>query len=176
MVEASRRATRKSRLPNSLFVVAAAESLPPELQGFADEVTIHFPWGSLLRGLLRADPAIVRGLVDVMKPGAGVTLLMSVTDRDRVDGIPTLGEPAIAEMCRRLGRFGLRSVEARPATSEDIRAAHSSWSKRLGGSNRAAWVVRLMREGSAPANAETHRTTAGYPARSPVEERKHRSM
>src|SRR4026207_1751541 len=38
--------------PNLLFVAAAAESLPPELLGLADEVRILFPWGSLLRGVL----------------------------------------------------------------------------------------------------------------------------
>lgn len=146
MAEASRRAIRREALPNALFVVAAAESLPPELRGFADQVTIHFPWGSLLLGLLRADPAIVGGLVEVTRPGAEVTLLLSVTDRDRLDGLRDLDEPAIEELSRRLDRYGLRSLEARAAGKTDLEAAHSSWSKRLGaGSTRATWVVKLAR-------------------------------
>jgi 16S rRNA (adenine(1408)-N(1))-methyltransferase len=142
MVEASRRAIRKSRLPNALFVVAAAESLPPELHGFAEEVTIHFPWGSLLRGLLRTDPTIVRGLVDAARPGAVVTMLLSVTERDRVEDVGALDGSLIQEMCRCLSSFGLRLIEARPASKEDIEAAHSSWSKRLV-AGRAVWVVKL---------------------------------
>ena len=58
MAEASRRAARPARrggLPNALFVVAAAEALPPELDGVADVVTIQLPWGSLLRGALALD-------------------------------------------------------------------------------------------------------------------------
>jgi 16S rRNA (adenine(1408)-N(1))-methyltransferase len=146
MIEASGRATRKGSLLNALFVVAAAESLPPELHGFADEVTIHFPWGSLLRGLLRADPAIAEGLLAVTRPGAMVTMLLSVTDRDRVDGFEALDRTAIEELTRRLAPFGLRPTEARPASRDDIDAAQSSWSKRLGvRSTRAVWFVRLVR-------------------------------
>jgi 16S rRNA (adenine(1408)-N(1))-methyltransferase len=165
MVEASRRAIRKGALPNALFVVAAAESLPPELYGFADEVTIHFPWGSLLRGLIRADPAIVRGLMEVTRPGAEVSMLVSVTDQDRVDGLHTLDEPAIDEMLHGLARFGLRPIEARPASREDIQAAHSSWSKRLGaGSSRAVWNVRLARRDSIRRSDVAKLPIVGYKA------------
>ncbi len=40
----------KGGLSNVLFIQAAVEDLPSELDGVADEVHIHFPWGSLLRG------------------------------------------------------------------------------------------------------------------------------
>jgi 16S rRNA (adenine(1408)-N(1))-methyltransferase len=149
MIDASRRAARGGALPNALFVVAAAESLPRELDGFAEEITIHFPWGSLLRGLLRADLVIVGGLTAVTKPGASVTMLLSVTDRDRLDGLETLDGPAIEELTRRLAPFGLRSTEARPASRDDIDAAHSSWSKRLAaGGSRAVWLVRMTVPGT----------------------------
>ena len=95
MVEASRRAGRPARrggLPNARFVVAAAEALPPELDGCADELTIHFPWGSLLRGLLDAEPAIVSGIARIARPGAVVTILLSVTEHDRAIGPSVLDE------------------------------------------------------------------------------------
>src|SRR5712692_3427130 len=38
----------KGGVPNVLFLQAAVEDLPPELDGLADEIHIHFPWGSLL--------------------------------------------------------------------------------------------------------------------------------
>ena len=50
MAEASRRASRGHGPSNVLFAVAAAENPPPELCGRVDLLTIHFPWGSLLRG------------------------------------------------------------------------------------------------------------------------------
>src|SRR5207249_2947150 len=37
---------------NALYVIADAGSLPRELYGLASRITINFPWGSLLRGLL----------------------------------------------------------------------------------------------------------------------------
>ncbi len=39
----------KGGLSNLLFIQAAVEDLPPELDGVADEIHIHLPWGSLLR-------------------------------------------------------------------------------------------------------------------------------
>ena len=40
-------------LPNLLLVIAAVESLPAELTALADEVTVYFPWGSLLEAIHR---------------------------------------------------------------------------------------------------------------------------
>ena len=40
---------------NVLFVVAAIEAPPAELLGAADEVSVLFPWGSLLAGVARAE-------------------------------------------------------------------------------------------------------------------------
>ena len=43
----------------ALFVVASAEAVPAALNSFADVLTVQLPRGSLLLGLLEADPAIV---------------------------------------------------------------------------------------------------------------------
>src|SRR5262245_40178432 len=50
----------KGGAPNLLFIQAAAEELPSELDGVADEVHTHFPWGSLLRALALGDEVVVR--------------------------------------------------------------------------------------------------------------------
>jgi 16S rRNA (adenine(1408)-N(1))-methyltransferase len=70
------------------LVVAAAEALPAELDGVADLVTVQFPWGSLLRGLLAADPRVMGGLAGLLGPGGALRLLVSSTDRDRAPGWP----------------------------------------------------------------------------------------
>jgi 16S rRNA (adenine(1408)-N(1))-methyltransferase len=51
MSERIHRKPAKGGLANVLFLQAAIEDLPSELEGVADEVHIHFPWGSLLRGV-----------------------------------------------------------------------------------------------------------------------------
>ena len=149
IVEASRRAARpakRSGLPNALFVVAAAESLPAALDGRADALAVHFPWGSLLRGLLEADPAILAGIARVTRPGATVTLLLSVTERDRSVGRTSLDERTFATLAPGYAAHGLLPCEARPATADDLARSRSSWAKRLGaGSDRPVWSARFRR-------------------------------
>ena len=163
MVEASRRAARATKrggLSNALFVVAAAEALPPELDGRADALTVHFPWGSLLRGLLDADPAIVAGMARVTRPRARVTLLLSVTERDRSIGPVSLDERRFAALAPRYAVHGLLLREARRATVEQVTHSHSSWAKRLrAGTSRPVWFVRFERTGTASraVPSSTHR-------------------
>jgi 16S rRNA (adenine(1408)-N(1))-methyltransferase len=149
MAEASRRAARSPKrggLPNALFIMAAAEALPAELCGLAGALTIHFPWGSLLRGLLSADPTVVSGISAVAQPGATLTVLLSVTPRDGVAGLDSLDECTFTALAPAYDACGLRLVEARPAMADDITRAHSTWAKRLqAGSSRAAWYVRFLR-------------------------------
>jgi 16S rRNA (adenine(1408)-N(1))-methyltransferase len=148
MAEASRRAARRGGWPNALFVVAAAESLPAELDGLAASLTVHFPWGSLLHGLLRADPKILAGMARVTRPGAAVTVLLSVTVRDHVAGLDTFDARAIERIGHCYAAYGLALMEGRPATAEDVVATHSTWAKRLGvGVRRSAWLLRFRRCG-----------------------------
>jgi 16S rRNA (adenine(1408)-N(1))-methyltransferase len=143
MIEASRRADRSS-VPNALFVVASVECLPRELGGVADEVRIHFPWGSLLRGLVDVDGAVVAQIAGLCAPGASVTALVSITERDRRLGAVLPADPRTLEPG--FAAFGLALTEARKATLEEIRASHSTWAKRLGaGSRRPVTLLRLIR-------------------------------
>ncbi|HEX2173912.1 MAG TPA: class I SAM-dependent methyltransferase [Dehalococcoidia bacterium] len=150
MAEASRRAaksTRRGGLPNALFVVAAAESLPHDLDGLADAVTIHFPWGSLLRGLLSADVALLQALARVTRSGAAVTVLLSVTPRDNLDGLESIGERTFGRLAGDYATQGLTLVGARPAEADDLARSHSTWAKRLGArAGRPAWLVRFRRD------------------------------
>jgi 16S rRNA (adenine(1408)-N(1))-methyltransferase len=148
MTAASRRAAAKpSRggLPNALFVVAAAEALPAELEGVADLVTVHFPWGSLLRGLLGADPATMTGLSRVLRPGGTLQLLVSSMARDRGVGVAPIQAATLRALAASYATWGLAVTQLRPATVADVAAAHSSWGKRLGaGTRRPAWLLRAQ--------------------------------
>ena len=149
MADAARRAARPAKrggLSNTLFVVAAAESLPPELTGIADAVTVHFPWGSLLRGLLTADPAIVANVARIMRGGATLTVLFSVTEHDHIDGIDSFDERAVAALAPAYAALGLVLAECRPATKDDLDRSHSSWAKRLAaGRSRPVWRLQFRR-------------------------------
>ena len=129
-----RRASRHAP-ENALFAVAAAEALPPELDGAIAGVSIHFPWGSLLRGLVDPSPAILGGLARVLRPGARLTALLSVTARD---GGEPLGPASIDRAA--YAACGLGVTEWRAAAATEIATSDSSWAKRLG---RARTVWRL---------------------------------
>lgn len=146
MAAASRRAGAKAArggLPNALFVVAAVEAMPSELDGVADLVTAYFPWGSLLRGLLNADPAIMAGMTRVMRPGATLSMLLSSVARDRGVGVEPIERASLEALARSYTDWGLAITEVRLATAADVAAAHSSWGKRLAaGMQRSSWLVQ----------------------------------
>lgn len=142
MVRSSRKASVEG-VENAVFVVAAAESLPRELDGRADEVRIQFPWGSLLRGLVDVDDAIIAPMVRLCAPGASITALISVVERDHAGAA---FDPAVAGPMFR--RSGLELVEARYASAAEIGSSRSSWARRLGaGERRPVTLVRLVRTG-----------------------------
>jgi 16S rRNA (adenine(1408)-N(1))-methyltransferase len=76
----------KGGLPNALFIQAAIEALPPELDGVADEIHIHFPWGSLLRAVATGDGAALGGLRRVCAPDALLEVVIALDpERDRAE-------------------------------------------------------------------------------------------
>jgi len=81
---------------NALFVHAAAEALPSELNGVAGEVYVHFPWGSLLRAVATGDEVVLRHLRRICAPQARLKIFMSLDSaRDRSE-IERLGLPQIS--------------------------------------------------------------------------------
>jgi Putative methyltransferase len=71
-----REASRKAS-PNTLYVIANAFTLPGELAGMASKVTINFPWGSLLMGLLDGEPMLLEGLLAIARPGATLEIRLN---------------------------------------------------------------------------------------------------
>lgn len=148
MAESSLRAARPQRkggLPNTLFVVAAAERPPEELIGIADEVTVLFPWGSLLRGALARDDARdeAAGIAALAAPGGLVTILISIDARDHLD-LPPIDSAARADLAARWARHGLRLTAFDQAGPAEVDAMGSSWARRLAaGRDRTAWRLEL---------------------------------
>jgi 16S rRNA (adenine(1408)-N(1))-methyltransferase len=114
--------------------------LPDELDAVADDVRVTFPWGSLLRGVLGVDATVLGGIARVAKVGAEVRALVSVTERDGL-GLIARVDPSVYDA------YGLRLIEARPATQAEIAETNSSWAKRLrAGRDRPVTLVRSVRE------------------------------
>lgn len=62
------------KLRNMLFIIASAQDLPGELNGLISHITINFPWGSLLEGLLTGDSGLMHGLESISRSNASVDL------------------------------------------------------------------------------------------------------
>jgi 16S rRNA (adenine(1408)-N(1))-methyltransferase len=140
MADSSRRASRgRTGLPNALFAVAAAERPPEALHGLAGSLTVNFPWGSLLRGLLGQDDTVLAGMARLMAPGAEGVVLLSVVPRD---GMPPV--PPRASLAAAYEPHSLDLVDMRPATPEEVAESGSSWAKRLrAGRDRPVTLLRL---------------------------------
>lgn len=67
-------ANSRSKLPNALFVIANTQALPHELDGLASHVTINFPWGSLLEGLISNEDSLASRILSVTRPFAGMDI------------------------------------------------------------------------------------------------------
>lgn len=134
----SRKADRKpSRggAPNALFVRASVESLPRGLAGIADEVTVFYPWGSLLRAVVEPEKGVLSWLVQLGRPGATLRIRVNESalpaakgafDRWLGEAAPRL-ERGYAALGVTLDHCGWLSLEG-----------ETSWGARLHGGRRAA--------------------------------------
>lgn len=80
------RKPEKGGLPNVLFLQAAVEDLPAELDGLADETHVHFPWGSLLRAMATGEEVVLCNLRRLCVPGALLELIFGLdAERDQTE-------------------------------------------------------------------------------------------
>jgi 16S rRNA (adenine(1408)-N(1))-methyltransferase len=155
MTEASRRATRRGPA-NALFLAAGAEGLGASvLAGRVDLVTVTFPWGSLLRGMIGLDGSALAGVASVLGACGRLDALVSVVPADGVPGLERLDascQPAIRAAWL---SAGLRLAPMRPASVQEVAASGSTWARRLGagGDTRPVWRLEGCRVSAAPTPA-----------------------
>jgi 16S rRNA (adenine(1408)-N(1))-methyltransferase len=147
MREASWRAARpepRGGLTNAVFVASALDALPAQLRGIASLVTVHFPWGSLLRAALGQDQEGTIAIARLLAPGGRLRLLVSAADGDAAGGTTDI---VSGEVLASYVQLGLEPAVCLPATLADAAEARSSWGKRLlaGGGGRRAFLIELHR-------------------------------
>ena len=113
---------------NALFVIANAQALPVELYGLATRITINFPWGSLLDGLLTDDAALMDGLTLLARPKAGLEVRLNGGALAEAGWSLDNGADQVRAVLAANG-FDLRPPVA--LTARDLRAYPTTWAKRL---------------------------------------------
>jgi 16S rRNA (adenine(1408)-N(1))-methyltransferase len=119
----------KGGAPNVLFIQSAVEDLPAELDGVANEVHVHLPWGSLLRAVAMGDVEVLRNLRRICAGGALLEVVIGIDPvRDKTE-IERLGITSISEdtLAARYRDAGFEIVE-RGTSSQ---TPDTSWAKRL---------------------------------------------
>jgi len=133
--DASFRAGRKADrggAGNVWYLCAAVEALPGPLDRVADEVHIHFPWGSLLQATLRPDPPVVTRIAQIGKPGAtlSVQINVNILEDTRVRTRFAL-PPGVKELRSRLSAGYAAAGIQLIGMSVSRWGPQTSWSRRL---------------------------------------------
>ncbi len=130
-VDASRENLRehsRARLSNLLFIISGAQVLPRELAGMASRLTINFPWGSLLDGLLMADSAVLDGIAALARRGAALELCLNAGALAEFGRTLYAGADRIRE---NLIRCGWLVDVPRMLDTAALRALPSTWARRI---------------------------------------------
>jgi 16S rRNA (adenine(1408)-N(1))-methyltransferase len=128
---------RKGGLPNVLFVQAAVEDLPDELDGVADEVHVHFPWGSLLAAVVNGDPAVLGNLRRICASGALLEVILALdperdrTEIERLQLQPLSVDHIDSTLAPRYRAAGFDIVDRRVLTPAEAAELNTAWAKRL---------------------------------------------
>jgi 16S rRNA (adenine(1408)-N(1))-methyltransferase len=135
---------KRADLANAAFLVEGVERLPRELACLADEVVVHFPWGSLLRGLVDGSSSVVQPIAGLMKAGAELRVLLSAVDRD---GFAKVTPSVITSRCATYSAHGIHLIGAEWASDAIVADSRSAWAKRLAvGRARQAVIARYRRD------------------------------
>ena len=132
----------KGGAPNVLFIQSAVEDLPAELNGVADEVHVHFPWGSLLRAVATGDVEVLRNVRRICSTGALLEIVTGLDpERDRSE-IERLGLPPLSlefidtVLIRKYAAAGFQITERGILAASEWPEFETSWAKRLQGNER----------------------------------------
>ena len=122
------RANSQRKLPNALFVIASAQSLPQELNGLASHININFPWGSLIDSLLNNDPCLINGLLSITRSYAGMDIYLNA------EALVTAGwtlESGADQIETVLNGVGWKTKSRLWMDACHLRSIPSTWAKRL---------------------------------------------
>ncbi len=141
----SMKATRrpaKGGAANVLFLQGSVEALPGELNNAADEIHIHFPWGSLLRAIAIGQLTVLQGLRRILVDGGLLEVVIGVdAERDRTE-VERLGLPQISldyitsVLAPRYAASRFEIKEKGKLAAEEWPHLRSSWARRLSGNDR----------------------------------------
>lgn len=141
----------KGGAPNVLFIQSAVEDLPVELDAVADEVHIHFPWGSLLKAVASGDVDVLANVRRICAADALLEVVVGLDpSRDLAEinrlGLQTFTIELIDDVLVHGYRAAGFKIEERGSLlAGDWPEFKTSWAKRLKGSDARPIVYLIAR-------------------------------
>lgn len=149
----SMKATRKPSkggLANVLFIQAAIENLPEELNESADEIHIHFPWGSLLRAVAVGETEALASLRRIAAPECVLEIIIGIDEeRDRTEverlALPRLsGEYLQKSLIPKYGQAGFGVLQSGVLNPSEWSRLETSWARRLQSNDKRQCVYLVL--------------------------------
>lgn len=134
--KAMKNLNRKGR-SNLLYLISSVEALDPVLAGIADEVTVNFPWGSLLEGVVKGEGLCLSKLRMLAREDGRLRFTFSYSSLHEPGeiarrGLPVLDEDYIAGALKeRYAAAGLLLEGFRVLDEKELRSFGTFWAKRL---------------------------------------------
>lgn len=127
----------KGGVPNLLLVKASVEDLPEDLTGLADEVHVHFPWGSLLKAVATGNAGVLAGIRRICRADALLEVIIGIDPiKDQTEiarlGIEPITEDFIQqELTVRYANAGFHVTESGEMEPADWPRLCTSWARKL---------------------------------------------
>ena len=118
----------QAKLQNMLFIIASAQSLPNELNGLISQITINFPWGSLLESLLIDDSKLMRGLESISRSNTSMDVRLN---SGALAEAGTTLEAGAEKIYSNLIRSGWQIESPVLINANTLRSFPTTWAKRL---------------------------------------------
>jgi 16S rRNA (adenine(1408)-N(1))-methyltransferase len=141
----------KGGAPNVLFIQSALEDLPEELEGVANEVHVHFPWGSLLRAVATGDATMLRNLRQICAADALLEVVIGldpVRDKSEIERLgfrPLTLEDIDTTLVQKYAEAGFEITERGILTASEWCSLETSWAKRLQGNAQRTITYIIVR-------------------------------
>jgi hypothetical protein len=138
----------RTKLPNALFVIANAQGLPRELHGLVSHISMNFPWGSLLEGLLTHDSKLMCGLEAVSSSTTSMDLHLNGGALQEAGWSLEGGSQQIRN---NLLQAGWRVEAPTKMSINSLRAFPSTWARRIAvgrdpqALSISGWMIRSER-------------------------------
>lgn len=131
-----------------MFVQAAVEELPVELERTATEVFVQFPWGSLLRGVASGDPCVMSQIRNICSADAQLNVTIGLdAERDKAEWERLGLEPPSLDYIKtvlavRYRDAGFSMVNTEQLSSAEFAELQTSWARRLRG-NASRSLIKI---------------------------------